>query len=82
MNPLENLIRENQELLGWLGTGFVLYSFLWEGRKLRVLNSVGAGCWLLYGLIGGSGSIIFLNGAILLIHLRKLSKEKKGKIND
>lgn len=69
------------EILGWIGSGFVLISFLYEGWRLRALNSIGAGLWLSYGIIGGSGSIIFLNGAILLIHLRKLSIKRREKIS-
>ena len=70
------------EILGWIGSAFVLISFLYEGWRLRALNSIGAGLWLVYGIVGGMGSIIFLNGAILLIHLRKLSIEKRRKKSD
>lgn len=69
------------EILGWIGSAFVLISFLYEGWRLRALNSIGAGLWLVYGIIGGMGSIIFLNGAILLIHLRKLSIKRGEKIS-
>jgi len=79
MNPLEELIRINIELIGWIASGFILYSFLWDGWKLRMYNGIGALLWLGYGIVEESGSIIFLNGAILLIHLRKLSIEKRRK---
>ena len=79
MNPLEQLIVENIELVGWIASGFILYSFLWDGWKLRIYNGIGALLWLGYGIVEESGSIIFLNGAILLIHLRKLSIEKRRK---
>lgn len=69
------------EILGWIGSAFVLISFLYEGWRLRALNSIGAGLWLSYGISMGSGSIIFLNGAILLIHLRKLSIKRREKIS-
>jgi hypothetical protein len=42
-------------------------------------NGIGALLWLGYGIAEESGSIMFLNGAILLIHLRKLSIEKRRK---
>jgi hypothetical protein len=71
----------NWEIIGWIASGFILYSFLWDGWKLRLYNGIGAGLWLGYGIAEESGSIIFLNGAILLIHLRKLSIEKRGKNN-
>jgi hypothetical protein len=69
----------NWEIIGWIASGFILYSFLWDGWKLRLYNGIGALLWLGYGIMEESGSIIFLNGAILLIHLRKLSIEKRGK---
>lgn len=71
----------NWEIIGWIGSGFVLISFLYEGWRLRVINSIGAGLWLSYGIAMESGSIIFLNGAILLIHLRKLSIKRGEKIS-
>jgi len=77
MNPLEELIRNNIELLGWIGTAFVLISFLFDGSKLRIINSMGAGLWLVYGIVGGSGSIMFLNGCILCIHIYKLLSIKR-----
>lgn len=69
----------NWEIIGWIASGFILYSFLWDGWKLRMYNGIGALLWLGYGIAEESGSIMFLNGAILLIHLRKLSIEKRRK---
>lgn len=42
MNPIEVLIRENIELIGWIASGIILFSFLFDGIKLRLINSVGA----------------------------------------
>lgn len=64
------------ELISWIATGLVLLSFLFDGWKLRVINGGGAGLWLLWGIGMGEGAIIFLNGAIILIHLYKLSIER------
>ena len=69
----------NWEIIGYIGSGFVLLSFLWEGWKLRALNSIGALLWLSYGMAMDSGSIIFLNGSILLIHITKLSIKRREK---
>ena len=66
-----------REIIGWIGTAFVLISFGFDGSKLRILNSVGAGLWLYYGIVGGSGSIMFLNGSILCIHIYKLLSIKR-----
>lgn len=82
MNPIEELIRTNVEFIGYLGSLFVLISFVYEGWRLRVWNSIGASLWLFYGVLQDSGSIILLNSCILGLHLRKLSIESRGKRND
>ena len=66
------------EIIGYIGSAFVLLSFLWEGWRLRLLNSIGAGLWLYYGIWEESGSMIFLNGSILCIHLYKILSIKGG----
>lgn len=82
MNPMETLITTHVELIGYLGSLFVLISFYHEGSKLRVWNCIGAGLWFVYGIIVGSGSIQLLNACIVIIHLRKLSIERRRKLND
>lgn len=83
MNPIEVLVRENIELIGWIASGIILFSFLFDGIKLRLINSVGAGLWLVWGIAMESGSIIFLNGCILFIHIYKiLSIKRKVKKTD
>lgn len=79
MNPLETLLTTHVELIGYLGSLFVLISFVYEGRRLRVWNTLGAGLWFVYGVIVGSGSIQVLNACIVIIHLRKLSIERRRK---
>jgi len=77
MNPIEVLVRENIELIGWIASGIILFSFLFDGIKLRLINSVGAGLWLVWGVARESGSIMFLNGCILCIHIYKLLSIKR-----
>ena len=79
MNPVETLLTTHVELIGYLGSLFVLISFIHEGKSLRVWNTLGAGLWLVYGIIVGSGSIQVLNACIVIIHLRKLSIERRRK---
>ena len=79
MNPVETLLTTHVELIGYLGSLFVLISFIHEGKRLRVWNTLGAGLWLVYGIIVGSGSIQVLNACIVIIHLRKLSIERRRK---
>ena len=79
MNPLENLLTESVEIIGWVATAFILLSFLYDGNKLRYINILGASLWFVYGLIGLSYSIMFLNLCVVLIHIYKLIKSKNNK---
>lgn len=76
MNPLENLLTQSVEIIGWVATLFILLSFLYDGNKLRYINIVGASLWFVYGLIELSYSIMFLNLCVVLIHIYKLLKPK------
>ena len=50
-------------------------SFLAEGeKKIRQINMVGALVSALYGVLIGAISIWILNGALVAIHFRKLTK--------
>ena len=76
MNPLENLLTQSVEIIGWVATLFILLSFLYDGNKLRYINIIGASLWFVYGLIELSYSIMFLNLCVVLIHIYKLLKPK------
>ena len=67
---------ESVEYIGFLATAFILLSFVLDGIQLRIINSIGAGLWLLYGIMIGGYSIIFLNICVILIHIFKLWKLK------
>lgn len=60
------------ELLGWLSTIVILSSFVFDGVKMRVLNSIGCIGWLVWGYYNGEVSIMVLNIIIVLIHLFKI----------
>ena len=62
----------NVEIIGWLGSALVLKSFFWDGLKMRMINGIGAAFWVLYGVLIGSESLIFVNSAIICIHLYKV----------
>ena len=64
---------EAVEYLGFIATAFILASFLLDGNKLSLINSIGAILWFVYGIITMSASIMFLNLCVVLIHLYKLS---------
>jgi len=61
------------ELIGWIGNVFVVISFLNNDTlKLRSYNLVGASLWLVYGIVAGSFSIIFLNVVVISIQIVKI----------
>ena len=62
----------NVEIVGWLGSALVLISFFWDGLKMRMINGLGAAFWVLYGILIGSESLMFVNSAIICIHLYKV----------
>ena len=63
------------EIIGYLGTAFVLASFMMSDiKKLRTVNIIGGLLWTVYGIIVGSSSIIVGNVLIVLIQGYKLYK--------
>ena len=63
------------ELIGWIGNFFVVISFLNNDTlKLRSYNLVGASLWLVYGIVAGSFSIIFLNVVVISIQIVKITQ--------
>jgi hypothetical protein len=65
-----------RELLGWIGTSLVLYSFLFSDMKrIRMYNAFGSVFWILFGIETNELPIVFLNVIIFLIHLRWFMKE-------
>ena len=62
----------NVEIIGWIGSALVLLSFFWDGFKMRMINGLGAAFWVLYGVLIGSESLMFVNSAIICIHLYKV----------
>ena len=62
----------NVEIVGWFGSALVLISFFWDGLKMRMINGLGAAVWVRYGILIGSESLMFVNSAIICIHLYKV----------
>lgn len=66
------------EIIGLLGTLFVLISFLMKEVKLiRIINIVGAILFVIYGLLIGALSTWLLNGVLVIIHIIYLIKLKQ-----
>ncbi|MBQ0112284.1 MAG: YgjV family protein [Bacteroidales bacterium] len=65
------------EILGVAASCVVLISFLVKGEKdIRIINILGAGLFVVYGVLIKSFSTAFLNGALICVHLYKLIKKK------
>ncbi len=68
------------EVVGWIATFVVIGSFLINDiLKLRSVNLVGATLWLIYGIIAGSFSIMFLNIVVMCIQVFKIRQLIKNK---
>lgn len=66
------------ELIGIIGTLFVLLSFLMKDlKKVRIINIIGATLFVIYGLLIGALSTWLLNGVLIIVHIVYLIKEKK-----
>ena len=68
------------EIIGWVATILILISFMFEGMKLRVINTIGAVLWLYYVYEMGSSSIMFLNGTLIGIQSIKIYQIKKRQL--
>lgn len=65
----------NWEILGTIASVIVLISFLMKGEKnIRLINIIGAICFVIYGIMINAFSVWFLNGALCIIHIIKLLK--------
>ena len=68
----------NWEIFGYIGTVLILISFLIENVfKLRVLNSIGAIFWIVYGVGIMAMPTIVVNSCVLVIHIFWIIKHRK-----
>lgn len=66
----------NYEILGTIASIIVLISFLMKGEtKIRLINIIGAICFVIYGIMINAFSVWFLNGMLCIIHIYKLLKK-------
>ena len=69
------------EIVGTLASLIVLISFVLEGeKKIRIVNIIGCVFFIVYGFKVQAYSVIFLNGALLAVHIYKLIRlgERNG----
>ncbi len=67
------------ELIGWIATATILYSFTIKSdmAKLRRVNLIGSLIWISYGGLKEDHPIIIVNFAVVLIHTYWLIKNRK-----
>lgn len=65
------------DLVGYLASGIILISFAVKDIiKLRIINSIGSVVWIVYGTLINNNPTIFVNIAVLMIHIWWLIKNK------
>ena len=70
------------ELIGILGSVFVLISFLMkEILVIRIINIVGSVIFIVYGIIIGAMATWFVNAALIVVHIIYIIRELKNKKN-
>ena len=65
------------DILGYIATGVVLLSFLWEGEKMRFINAIGGMLWMVWGFLLSQPPVWILNGLIILIHMVQLIRVRR-----
>jgi hypothetical protein len=68
------------DYIGYIASALVLISFLMKNiTYLRVINTIGCGFFILYGIFLPSTPIIITNAAIVLVNLYYLLKIVRGR---
>lgn len=63
------------EIIGYLGSAFVLISFILKDIKwIRIVNIVGAVFFVIYGLSTKTWATAFMNMALVIVHIVYLVK--------
>lgn len=66
------------EYIGYLASALVLASFVMKNiTYLRIVNSFGCACFIIYGVMLGSAPIVVTNASIVLVNLYYLFKSNR-----
>lgn len=70
------------EIIGYLGSAFVLLSFVLKDiKKIRLINIIGAVLFVVYGIYTKTWATAFMNSALVLVHIYYLIKMRKDANN-
>lgn len=65
------------EAVGVIASLIVISSFLFnDTKKIRIINTIGAALYVLYGILISSFSNVFLNSVLIAIQVYMLLKHK------
>ena len=71
------------ELIGIMASVVIVISFFMNGEsKLRTLNIVGSIVFIVYGVLIGSVSVVFLNAVSTIVNVVKIHRLRKEKTNE
>lgn len=71
------------ELIGIMASVVIVISFFMNGEsKLRTLNIVGSIVFVIYGVLIGSVSVVFLNAVSIIVNVVKVHRLRKEKTNE
>ena len=63
------------EVVGYLGSAFVLLSFLLKDiKRIRLINIIGAAFFVAYGIYTKTWATAFMNCALIIVHIYYLVK--------
>ena len=66
------------EIFGYISMLVVLLSTTMKDiKKLRIINSIACGMFIVYGLLLGAYPIVIMNVLVIVIHLFRLIKGEK-----
>lgn len=66
------------EIFGYIGTVLILSSFLVENIfHLRLINTIGAIFWIIYGVGISAGPTIVVNSCVIVIHFIWFYRHRK-----
>lgn len=66
-----------REIIGISASVLITLSYLFQGKKLRLINLIGSVLFVIYGSALGGISIVLLNFTSIFVHLYYLLKEDK-----
>lgn len=71
------------ELIGIMASVVIVISLFMNGEsKLRTLNIVGSIVFIVYGVLIGSVSVVFLNAVSTIVNVVKIHRLRKEKMNE